>query len=129
MVRAQLWEKFRKIGYQFTKGGNQTFKNKNNQVIAEVDAFLENGEYAIPVEIKSKFAVKDVNKHIKQIEVLRAYMDERNDKRKLLGGIAGAVVPENVLHYAHKIGLYVIVQSGDSVVLAPLPKDFKPREW
>jgi len=129
MVRAQLWKKFDSVGFTFTKGGRMVFRNRKKQIIAEVDAFLENGDYAMPVEIKSQFTVQDVDGHIKRIEVLRGYMDERNDKRKLVGCIAGAVVPDDVRRYAHRNGLYVIVQSGDSVVLARAPKGFKPREW
>jgi len=129
MVRAQLWKKFEGAGFNFTKGGRMTFRNRKKQIIAEVDAFLENGDYAMPVEIKSQFTTQDVDGHIKRIEVLRAYMDERSDKRKLIGCIAGAVVREDVRRYAHQNGLYVIVQSGDSVVLARAPKGFKPREW
>jgi len=129
MVRAQLWKKFDSVGFTFTKGGRMVFRNRKKQIIAEVDAFLENGDYAMPVEIKSQFTTQDIDGHIKRIEVLRGYMDERNDKRKLVGCIAGAVVPDDVRRYAHRNGLYVIVQSGDSVVLAKTPEDFKPREW
>jgi hypothetical protein len=39
------------------------------------------------------------------------------------------VVPEHVREYAQKEGLYVLVQSGDSVVLAEPSGDFKVREW
>ena len=56
-------------------------------------------------------------------------MDKRGDKRRLVGAVAGAIVPESVCRYAQKKGLYVVVQSGDSVEVAGMPKDFEVRKW
>jgi hypothetical protein len=56
-------------------------------------------------------------------------MDNHGDKRNLVGAVAGAIVPENVCRYAQKKGLYVLVQSGDSVVVAAAPQGFTPRKW
>jgi hypothetical protein len=54
------------------------------------------------------------------MEKLRRWADLHDDKRKLYGGIAGAIIPDNVRDYALKQGLYVIEQSGDTVnVIAP----------
>jgi hypothetical protein len=39
------------------------------------------------------------------------------------------VVADNVREYAQKKGLYVLVQSGDSVEVAEAPANFKAREW
>jgi hypothetical protein len=46
-----------------------------------------------------------------------------------VGAVAGAIVPENVLNYAFKRGLYVLVQSGKSIALADRPEGFKVQEW
>jgi hypothetical protein len=56
-------------------------------------------------------------------------MDKHGDKRKLVGAVAGGIVPESVLRYAEKKGLYVLVQSGDSMRVAEEPNIFKVREW
>jgi hypothetical protein len=51
------------------------------------------------------------------------------NNRKLIGAVAGGIVPESVKRYAQKRGLYVLVQSGESVNVAETAKDFKAREW
>ena len=56
-------------------------------------------------------------------------MNKNGDGRKLVGAIAGGVVPESVLNYAHKKGLYVLVQTGDAAAVADMPRGFKAREW
>jgi hypothetical protein len=38
-------------------------------------------------------------------------------------------VADEVRKYAQRKGLYVLVQSGDSVTVADLPESFSPREW
>ncbi|MHC6202269.1 hypothetical protein ACYULU_03645 [Breznakiellaceae bacterium SP9] len=50
-------------------------------------------------------------------------------KKKRLGAVAGGIVAESVKRYAQKKGLYVLVQSGESVNVAETAKDFKAREW
>jgi hypothetical protein len=128
MFSAELWKKFSLHGFTFTKGSNIKF-SVGNTVFAEVDFFMENGEYAMPVEIKTELSVEDVDDHLKRMEKIRRYMDSHKDKRKLVGAVAGAVVPKNVLVYAQKKGFFVLVQTGDSIAIARTPKEFKPKEW
>jgi len=129
MFQAELWEKFNELGYTFSKQSPYVKYYENNQVLTEVDFFLENGDIAMPVEIKTELTANDVDEHIERIEKIRRYMDARNDSRKLVGAVAGGIVPENVLNYAHKKGLYVIVQTGDSVAVSLTPKGFEARQW
>ena len=122
---------FNELGYTFTKQGPHVkFKDKDiRRVIAEADYFLEDGQYAMVVEVKTELNEADVDDHIKRIEVIRQYFDERGDKRILIGAVAGGFVHKNALDHALKQGLYVITQSGDSAVLAELPEGFTVREW
>jgi hypothetical protein len=128
MFSPQLWEKFDALGYEFTKGSNPTFR-ENKQLIAEVDIFLENGEYAMPVEVKTQLREEHVDRHIQQIELIRGYMDRRGDKRRLVGAVAGGIVPAEVRRYAQQLGLYVLEQSGESVSMAESPDGFTARVW
>jgi ApbE superfamily uncharacterized protein (UPF0280 family) len=45
-----------------------------------------------------------------------------------MGCVAGAVADESVKKYAHKKGLYVLEQSGDTVKL-DVPEGFNPQMW
>jgi hypothetical protein len=129
LFSAKLWKKFNKLGYPFTKQGPFLKFIENDKVIAEVDYFLENGDYAMPVEVKTILNNEHIDDHIERIAIIRRYMDARNDKRKLVGAVAGGVIQENVIKYAHKKGLYVIVQTGETVKIADTPDDFTAREW
>ncbi|MDR2447761.1 MAG: hypothetical protein LBD58_10845 [Treponema sp.] len=128
MFSAQLWDKFGELGYEFSKGGNVKFK-ENKRTIAEADVFLENGEYAMPVEVKTHLKVEDVDEHIERIERIRGYMDRRGDKRRLVGAVAGGIVPDDVRRYAQKRGLYALEQSGESALIAEAPDGFVARIW
>ena len=129
MFTPDLWMKFEKIGLPIHSQSRYKNFNDGKRVIAEVDVYLENGEYVIPVEIKTDLSENNVNEHIERIAIIRDYMDARNDGRKLIGAVAGGIVRENVRNYAHKKGMYVIEQNGGSASIAPAPMNFVAREW
>ena len=122
---------FNEVGYQFTKQSPHTkFKDKpRGKTLAEVDYFLEDGEYAMAVEIKMELKTPDVDDHLDRIAIIRRYFDERGDKRILVGAVAGGIIRDSVMKYAQKWGLYVVMQKGESTVIADMPKGFKAREW
>ena len=122
---------FDEHGYTFSRQGpHYKFREKGTRrILAEADYFLEDGDYAMVVEVKTELKQADVDDHINRIAVIRRHFDERGDKRLLVGAVAGGIVHKNALDHALKNGLYVITQSGDSAVLAELPEGFKAREW
>lgn len=125
----ELWEKFNKLGYPVTSQCCRKEFRLNKTLIAEADVYIENGEYAIPVEIKANLQAADIDGHIDRIQKIRQYLDAHGDKRKLIGAVAGATVTDKVRDYAHENGLFVITQNGDSTSIASTPKGFEPREW
>jgi hypothetical protein len=129
MFSANLLSKFNELGYEFTRQTCNTIYTENNEKIAEVDVALENGEYILLVEVKTDLRIEFVDYHLKRIEKIRKYMDNHNDARKIIGAVAGGIVPEDVLLYAQNNGLFVIVQSGDSSTIADMPKGFEARTW
>ena len=130
MFSGVLWDKFEEYGIPVSsQSARKTFRDSNKKLLAEVDIFIENGQHAIPVEIKTKLSERDVDEHIERIETLRRYFDARGDKRKLLGAVAGGLVSEKILKYAQDNGLFVLVQSGECVTIADPPEGFKAREW
>jgi len=129
MFSAKLSDKLNEFGYLFNTQANHKKFRENKRVIAEADFILENGQYAMIVEVKTGLSVDDINEHLERIAIIRRYMDEHGDNRKLVGAVAGGTVPENVLRYAQKKGLFVLVQNGDSIEVAATPDGFKPNEW
>ena len=126
-----LGEKFNELGYHFPKEaeGRIKFRDETGQVLVEVDRFLENGTHMLSVEVKAKLKKDDVDGHIKRLGTLSEYHLKRNDRRKVIGAVAGGIVPKNLLEYAQSKGLYVLVQNGENIEVAGMPEDFHPREW
>jgi hypothetical protein len=128
LFSANLWDKFTDEGYDFEQGGKRVFRYKG-KIIAEVDFFLENGKYVMAVEVKTSLTEHYVNEHLKKLERIREYFDNINEKRILLGAVAGPSVSGDVVQYAQKNGLYVIVQSGTAAKIADKIDGFRAREW
>jgi hypothetical protein len=129
LVTPNIAEKFRALGYAFTRAGPDVeFFDRNGKALTEVDVWLENGDFVMAVEVKSRPRKRDVEDHVKRMGILRAYFEERKDTRKLLGAVAGAIVTKELRDVIIEQGFYVIEQSGDTVRIEP-PEDFKPRIW
>ena len=129
MFETELWKKFAALGFTFERQSSDVKYRKYGQVIAQMDLFFENCDYAMPVEVKTELNNNDVDEHLERIEKVRHCLDERNDARKLVGAVAGGIVSESTLKYAQNKGLFVIVQNGDSIAIAARPEGFRAREW
>ena len=103
----------------------KTFGTAGTSESGEIDVFLENGDLVVLIEVKTKPTQDDVLDHIERMKKYRLY---GNDKRRIRGAIAGAVVPDKVAEFIHKNGLYVIVQSGEAVEIIAQPEGFKAKE-
>jgi len=105
---------------------DKTFGKKGTDESGQIDVFLENGDIVILIEVKTKPTQDDVYVHIERMQKYRLYGNER---RRILGAIAGAVVHDEVAKFAHRKGMYVIVQSGEAVEIIAQPEGFKAKEW
>jgi hypothetical protein len=129
LVAPNILEKFNAQGFNFGKAGtNVRFKNSRLETMAEVDILLENGDVVLAVEVKAKWTIPDVQEHISRMEKLRQYAEQHGDGRKLMGAVAGAILPEGVRPFAFKSGFYVLEQAGDTVKL-DIPEGFTPKVW
>jgi ribonuclease PH len=103
--------------------------DESGKILAEIDVYLENGDYILAVEVKSKPAEKDIAEHIERLKILRENRDKYNKGQRIIqGAIAGAIFKEKVKEATLKAGLYVLAQSGDTMKME-IPPGFKPREW
>jgi hypothetical protein len=128
MFIPNLREKFNDLGYEFGQAASNVFiENKAHNIYTEIDVFLENGDCALAVEIKTQANMGDIREHVERMKKLRLHFDLRHDKRKLYGAVAAAVLPGNVHDYALKQGFYVIRQMGDNISIEK-PCD-KPKIW
>jgi len=78
-------------------------------IVTEVDMFLYNGTETMAVEIKTSLSVQDVEKHIKQLKMLRKYEEETDlQDKKLYGAMVGVYVDYHARKFALKNGLYIL---------------------
>jgi hypothetical protein len=128
MFIPNLTEKFNALGFVFGKSSsNVLIGSREHNLYTEIDVFLENGEAALAVEVKTQANIADVKEHVERMGKLRRYFDLHHDRRALYGAVAAAIIPENVQDFALKRGFYVIRQSGDNVNVVEPPD--RPRSW
>jgi hypothetical protein len=130
MVVPNLITKFHELGFVFEKAYRDTvIKDKTNNIYAQIDITLENGDKVMIAEVKSKPTTEDITEHIERMEKVRAHADLHNDNRKYLGAIAGMVFNDNEKTFALKNGFYVIEPSGETFIITEPKGDYSPREW
>ena len=130
LVISGVEERFNELGFKF-RGiitGGLTIKDEAKKIKAEIDILLENDDYIIAVEVKSRPGLNDIEHHIRRLEILCEHRRKKNDGRKIMGAIAGAVFGAAEKKAALEAGLYVLEQSGDTMKI-DVPESFVPREW
>ncbi|MDR2258908.1 MAG: hypothetical protein LBE14_07150 [Treponema sp.] len=131
LVAPGIIRRFNELGYHFDDTIAERVRlldSTGQKILTEIDLLLENGEYSIAVEVKSRPVEKDVAHQENRLGILREHKNRRNDRRKIRGAIAGAIFPEDVKAAAIEAGLYVVEQSGDTMKIA-VPEGFTPRDW
>jgi len=130
LVAPGVVERFNNLGYHFDGIADRGFKilDEKGNLKAEIDILLENGDYILVVEVKADVRLKDIEHHVKRLEIFRDYRKKHNDPRKIRGAIAGAIFYPNMKEITLENGFYVLEQSGDTMKM-DIPEDFKPKEW
>ena len=93
----------------------------------EIDLLVVNDADAILVEVKSKLTQRDVDEHLQRLAKFKRLMSRFRDV-KALGAVAAMVVPDEVVSYAYRQGLFVLVQSGENVIILN-DAEFTPQVW
>ena len=122
---------FQALGYDVNDHSrNIVFGVRGTAASGQIDLLLDNGDVAILVEVKTNLTNEDVRDHIQRLEKYRRWKDSKGEsKKRYIGALACAVVEDNVVKFAQKNGMYVIVQLGNAVEIVPTPKGFKAKEW
>ncbi|MCZ8224759.1 MAG: DUF3782 domain-containing protein [Microcystis sp. LE19-84.1B] len=93
----------------------------------EIDLLVVNDTDAILVEVKSKLTQRDVDEHLQRLAKFKRLMPRFRDV-KALGAVAAMIVPNEVASYACRQGLFVLVQSGENVIILN-DAEFTPQVW
>jgi len=80
MIAPNLQDKLYDMGLDFQEVcPNYKVRSKKHNISFQVDVFLQNGDTAMLVEIKTKLTISDINEHIKRMEKMRTFADLRGD--------------------------------------------------
>jgi len=93
----------------------------------EIDMLVVNTDAVALVEVKSTLTVEDVRDHLARLAEFKDFFPVYADRR-VFGAVAGIVISENADRFAMNNGLFVMVQSGESMRTANEP-EFQPRSW
>lgn len=128
MIAPNLQDKFQDLGLDFQIASKDIkVRDKKNDLSFQIDVFLENGDFAMLVEVKATLTVGDINTHNERLEKMRKYADLRGDKRTFLGAVAGITIQEKVKEYALAQGFYLIEPTGEDFCI--IPPYNKHKEW
>ncbi|MBT4936625.1 hypothetical protein HON22_01795 [Candidatus Peregrinibacteria bacterium] len=109
------------------KSFDEVVRNMKRREVAEFDIVAINGNEIMPIEVKNKLTKQDVDHFTnKQLPLFKKAFPRYNDY-KLLGGIGGMVVKDDVERYSEEKGLYVFVQSSKGNMVLANHKDFKEK--
>lgn len=93
----------------------------------ELDLLVVNDKDVVAIECKSNLSIDDVNEHEARLAKMKRMLPRYKDSR-ILGAVAGMVIPENVALYAIRRGFYVIGQNGDHLELRNR-QPFRAKKW
>jgi hypothetical protein len=129
LIAARLWEKFPEYGL-VRAFQRVPIHDETNRVRTDIDILLSNTDKVMAVEVKRELDDKrDVDDHLKRMELIRKYPPLETVNKQLLGAMAGGVVNPEIMGYAYEAGFYVLELTGEAVHLIPPPAGFTPRQW
>ena len=126
MVRPAVVRIFRERGIDVHEVHPNIYVSRG-ELSAEIDLLVVNEQEAIAVECKSQLTIEDVNDHLARLEKLKVLLPKYREVR-LMGAVAAIVMSDDVARYAYRKGLYVLAQSGDSILIRNDGK-FSPKIW
>ena len=125
-VRPSAVRLFRECGIDVHEVQQNIVAKRNGESL-ELDLLVVNDKDAVAIECKSHPSIDDINEHLLRLEKMKRLLPRYKDNR-VLGAVAGMVIPENVALYAMRKGLYVIGQNGDHLELRN-ESVFVPKAW
>jgi hypothetical protein len=105
----------------------QRLKRHLAEKTLEIDVLVTNEAHVLVVEVKSTLGVTDVKEFIEDLSQFRLFFPEYAQKN-LYGAIAGIEIEKGVAKFAYRQGLFVLTQSGETVVILN-DDNFQAKCW
>ncbi|MGK7882967.1 MAG: DUF3782 domain-containing protein [Crocosphaera sp.] len=106
---------------------SQRVKKRLENKTLEIDVLVTNENHVLVVEVKSSLGIDNVKELINDLKEFRQFFPEYNQKQ-LYGAVAGIEMEEGADKYAYRQGLFVLVQTGETVSILNDEK-FRPKTW
>ncbi|TAN49138.1 MAG: DUF3782 domain-containing protein [Methylococcaceae bacterium] len=126
MVRPAVVRVFRERGRDVHEVHPNIYAERDDES-TEIDLLVVDDQEAIAVECKSQLLIDDVDEHLQRLAKIKRLLPKYRDVR-LMGAVAAMVMSNEVARYAYRKGLYVLAQSGDTILIRNDAK-FSPKVW
>ncbi|MEW6219532.1 MAG: DUF3782 domain-containing protein [Thermodesulfobacteriota bacterium] len=126
MVRPAVVRLFRERGIEVHQVIRGVSVDRDGEAM-EIDLLVVNEEEAVAVECKSTLAVDDIALHLDRLSRFKR-LAPQYATLKLMGAVAAMVLPDEVARHAHRQGLFVLAQSGETVIIRN-DAGFVPSVW
>jgi hypothetical protein len=104
----------------------EVFVKRDGEAL-EIDWLVVNDGALVAVECKSKLTHEHLDQHLARLEKIKRVLPLYRNHR-VMGAVAGMVVPEGVAEAAMHQGLYVLYQNGEQIEVRN-PPEFVPAQW
>jgi len=123
-------KKINDFGHSFNSlSPRKQFYHANGKTYAEVDLFLENGEEVMVVEVKTQLSVKEVERQLKRLELLRKNEAGSLKGKIIYSAVAGLQIEEDAREMALGLGMYVVEMVEDTKSVNVIKPSGKLGTW
>ncbi|MEW6218021.1 MAG: DUF3782 domain-containing protein [Thermodesulfobacteriota bacterium] len=126
MVRPAVVRLFRERGIEVHQVIRGVSVDRDGEAM-EIDLLVVNANDAVAVECKSVLSVDDVTEHLDRLSRFKR-LAPQYASLQLMGAVAAMVLPDEVARHAHRQGLFVLAQSGETVTIQN-DTGFVPHVW
>jgi hypothetical protein len=106
---------------------SQRVKRRRQGETLEIDVLVVNQGHVLAVEVKSSLSVEDVKEFVQDLSHFRDFFPEYA-QMAIYGAVAGIGIEAGADRYAYSQGLFVLAQSGETVVILN-DAQFQPKAW
>jgi hypothetical protein len=126
LVEPSVVRLFRERGIEAQETSRRV-KSQRPGAEMEIDILAINGDVAVAVEVKSRLSHQDVEHFVGCLRRFKQSFPHYTDYQ-IYGAVAGIEIDEGVDRFAYQRGLFVIKQTGDTVMIAN-NSTFQPTAW
>jgi hypothetical protein len=94
---------------------------------SQIDLLVINTDVVVVVECKLKLSIEYIHDHLQRLQDCKINFPQYVNYR-IFGAVASMILPPEVALYAHRQGLFVLAQSGDTMKISNDNK-FVPKQW